>query len=222
MPARIRPASVVATLAGVVLIVLAAPRFVAGALTAPFDETVRALGGGDAVPDQALQLALGSRQRATSLTSDGRFFAEAAALRFAAYQRDPVAERLDLAIDAHRAAVERAPSQPFVWTRLATAVLSRDGYVPEVGAALRMSLLTGRFEPRLVLPRLELALPLWKRLPQDVRDGLAGQIVLAMKWDPERLAEAVRQSHRLAEARAALAAHPELRTRFNLLYQRRL
>lgn len=216
-----RLAPIIAALAGVTLVALGAPRLFAGAVAGPFDETVRTLGRG-AMPDESqLRLALGSRLHAIDAVGDGQYHADLAALRFAEYTLDPQArERLDVAIDAHRAALERAPSQPFLWSRLALAQMLRDGYGPPVGAALAMSLETGRVEPRLLMPRIELALAAWPDMTDELRAAFAGQIMLAMRWSPERLAEATRRHHRLGEVRALLAADPALRARFNLLYER--
>lgn len=203
------------------MIALAMPRLFAGFVTGPFDDTVRALGRNEPISDDALRLALGSRLRATALIGEGRYHADLAALRFAEYERVPVPERLDRAIAAHRTALTHAPAQPFAWSRLALAEMLRSGYGPAVGDALRLSLETGRYEHRLTMPRLELAFASWPSLPDSLRSAFGSQIVLAMRWMPNDLVAASHRFHRLAEVRAALAGAPELRTRFNLLYERR-
>ncbi len=219
---RICPIPAIAALLGVALVVLAAPRLTAGLVTAPFDDTVRALGRGEPLSDEALRLALGSRIRATGWVGDGQYFADAAALQFAVYENGPQTRgRLDTVIDAHRVALERAPSQTFLWYRLALASLLRDGYGPAVGDALRMSLETGRHEARLVMPRLALALSVWAGLPADVRSGFDGQIALAMRWYARELVTVTQRSYRLATVRAALEPYSGLRDSFNLLYERR-
>ena len=218
---------VVVALIGAALVALSVPHLIAGIATAPFDEAVRSLGRGAELDDKTMRLARGSREHAMRLTGEGRYFAEAAALRFTTLQqeadRSGVAWRddLDTVIAAHRTALERAPSQPFLWNRLALAATLRDGYGPLVADALRMSLATGRYEPRLVLPRLELALPAWNRLPAVLQSEFGDQIVLAMRWDPDGLVALTHRTWRLAETRAALAVEPRLRARFNLLYERR-
>jgi hypothetical protein len=80
---------VIALAISLALFFLAAPRFLAGAVTAPFDDTVRALGGDETVTNEDLRLALGSRLHAIGLVGDGRFYADLAALRFAEFERDP-------------------------------------------------------------------------------------------------------------------------------------
>jgi hypothetical protein len=96
----------------------------------------------------------------------------------------------------------------------------RDGYRPVVAEALHLSLLTGRYEPRLLMPRIELAFTVWPLLPEALRSEFAQQIVLAMRWMPRDVVAATRHHHRLAEVRAALASDPQLRLHFNLLYTR--
>jgi hypothetical protein len=217
----VRATPLIAAAIAVALVALAVPRLLAGAISGPFDDTVRALGRGDPVSDDALLLALGSRLRAIALIGDARYHADVAALRFADYLANPEQSwRLDLAIAAHRDALDRAPAQPFLWSRLALAEMLRDGYRPAVGEALRLSLATGRHEPRLLMPRLELAFTVWPLLPDALRAELAQQVVLAMRWQPQALVAATRRYHRLAEVRDALVASPDLRNRFNLLYEK--
>lgn len=216
-----RIAPVVAIAAGALLIGLGAPRLFAGAVAGPFDETVRALGRGETAAADTLRLALGSRLHATRAVGEGGYYADVAALRFADYRANPEDRALlDAAIDAHRAALDRAPSQPFVWSRLALALTVRDGYSPAAGQALAMSLDTAPVEPRLLMPRIELALAVWPEMPDALRDAFAGQIQRAMRWSPDALVAATRRYHRLREVREALAADPELRARFSLMYGR--
>ena len=217
-----RATPILASAVAILLVALAGPRLFAGAITAPFDDTVHALGRGDAIPDEALRLALGSRLRATALIGDGRYHADVAALRYADYVKNPdERERLDRVIAAHHDALEHAPSQPFVWSRLALAEMLRHGYSDTVGNALNLSLETGRYEPRLLMPRIELALAVWPLLPETLQREFARQMVLAMHWAPAALVDATRHYHRLAEVRAALTVDREQRARFNFLYERR-
>lgn len=72
-----------------------------------------------------------------------------------------------------RQAAAHAPNDAFVWSLLARTAFERGAPVEEVAGYLRLSRLTGRFEASSMLLRVRTALPLWERLPEDMRDGAA-------------------------------------------------
>ena len=208
-----------------VLVGLATPRLVSGLIAAPFDDTVRAIGRGEDVTDSDLRFARSSRVAALGWYESARYAAELGALNFtlATMQRRGSDARTDLvarAIDADRRDAELAPTAAFSWMRLAQANVERDGAGAGIGNYLRMSYRTAPNDPRLLLPRLDLALALWDDLPPDVQALTGEQVRLAMRWFPEELVRHTRTRYRLAEVRDALRDDPRSRARFNLLYLR--
>lgn len=206
-----------------VLAVLATPRLVAGIIAAPFDDTTRAIGRGEEVSDHDIRFARSSRSTALSWMSSARHAGELGALNFTLATQQPrgSAERdmlIDQAIAADRMAARMAPTAAFSWMRLAQAKIERDGAGADIAEELRMSYRTAPNDARLVLPRLDLALTVWRNLPDDVRDMTAAQIRLAMHWYPRDLVRKTRTHYRLAEVREALRGDPAVRARFNLLY----
>ncbi|MBO6781949.1 MAG: hypothetical protein JJ899_01530 [Alphaproteobacteria bacterium] len=207
------------------LIALATPRLVSGIITAPFDETVRALGRGADIPVSDIRFARSSRVTALGWYSSARYAADLGALNFTLARREPPgsagrSELLDAAIAADRLDVELAPTAPFSWMRLAQANIEREGLRADIARYLQMSYRTAPTDPRLVLPRLDLALAVWNDLPPDVQAETAGQVRLAMRWFPGELVQRTRARYRLAEVREALREDPGARARFNLLYFR--
>lgn len=100
----------------------------------------------------------------------------ALALALARFERraavdDP--EALDAARAHLRQAAAHAPNDAFVWSLLAQTAFERGAPVEEVAAYLRLSRLTGRFEASSLLLRVRTALPLWERLPDDLREDAA-------------------------------------------------
>lgn len=216
-------AMLVAAAFGIVLVGLAIPRFVGGLVVSPFDETLRALGRGETVSDGDLRIAARSRETALKWYDNARWEADLGALNYTLARRLPLgsAERAELvaaAIERDRRAVARTPSAAIPWLRLAQAQVERDGLAADVAPYLRMSYRTAPYDPRMVMPRLQLAMTVWNDLPDDLRETANAQIRLAMDWFPRELVQVTRSRRRLAEVRSALGAGTEARARFNLLY----
>ncbi len=208
-----------------VLVFLATPRLASGLIAGPFDDTVRALGRGDAVPESEIRFARSSRVAALGWYSSARYAADLGALNFTLAITQPRGSekrntQVADAIAADRHAAELAPTAPFSWMRLAQANIERGGARADIGDYLRMSYRSAPNDPRLLLPRLDLALAVWNDLPPDVQALTAEQIRLAMKWFPEDLVRRTRARYRLAQVREALRDDPAVRARFNLLYFR--
>jgi hypothetical protein len=104
------------------------------------------------------------------------------------------------AVSAGLASTARAPAQPRTWLRIARArsVLGDDP--AEIAAALELSILAGRVEPSLLLPRLELGYAHLDRLAPDTVDLLRDQTLLAWRVDERGFRRAV-QAGRLDVSR---------------------
>ena len=97
-----------------------------------------------------------------------------------------------------------APANPFAWTRLAYAQTLMTGPSPSVASALRMAMLTARYEPRLLFIRLELSLRSWSYFRPEDRELVYQQVRFAWSRNPKRLVEMAVGTGRVNVIRAAL------------------
>ena len=97
-----------------------------------------------------------------------------------------------------------APANPFVWTRLAYAQSLLTGPSPSVASALRMALLTARYEPRLLFIRLELCLRSWSYFKSDDHQLVFQQVRLAWRKNGRRLVDLAVETGQVNVVRAAL------------------
>ena len=218
-------AVLVAFLIALPVIAMATPRLVAGVITGPFDETVREIGRGETVSRTDLRIARASRISALRWYEPARFESDLGVLNYTIARQQERGSELhrklvEGAIEADLAAISLAPTAAYSWLRLAQAHIERDGRAADIAPYLRMSYAMARYDPRVVLTRLDIALLFWNDLPDDVKRDTDDQIRLAMKWFPTDLVRYTRARHRLSQVRAALSVEPEVRARFDLLYVR--
>lgn len=216
-------AALVAFIVAFSLIALAVPRLAAGIITAPFDETLREIGRGEKVTRSDLRFARASRTSALGWYKLSQFEADLGILYYTLArdtERGTDAHRklIDGAIEADLTAISLAPTAAYSWLRLAQAHIERDGRAADISPYLRMSYSMARYDPRVVLTRLDIALLFWNDLPDDLKQQTGEQIRLAMKWFPLDLVRYTRARNRLSEVRAALTGDAQARARFNLMY----
>jgi hypothetical protein len=84
-------------------------------------------------------------------------------------------------LDAGLEAVARAPAKPRTWLRVARTRAALGETPSSVVDALSLSILTGRVEPTLLLPRLELGLIYAGALDEESRALLSDQALLAWR-----------------------------------------
>ncbi len=97
-----------------------------------------------------------------------------------AWERRPELYR---SIEAATEVVRRAPAKPRVWLRIARIRAFLGKPEEEVIPALKMSILTGRVEPTLLLARLELGYGYLPSLDEETVSLLRDQTVLAWRVD---------------------------------------
>jgi len=216
-------AALIALVVAIPLITMAAPRLVAGVFTGPFDETVRQLARGEQVSKADLRIARASRLSALGWYELSRFESDLGILNYTLARGEERGTELhqkliDGAIAADLRSIELAPTAAYSWLRLAQAHVERDGAAADIAPFLRMSYAMARYDPRIVLTRLDIALLFWNDLPDDLKRDADDQIRLAMKWFPRDLVRYTRARNRLSEVRAALSVDPPARARFNLMY----
>jgi len=91
---------------------------------------------------------------------------------------------LEQSVAAALEAVRRAPARPRTWLRIARARALLGYAAEQVIPAWKMSILTGRAEPNLMLPRLELGFRYFNSLDKDAVALLRDQAVLT--WAMQR------------------------------------
>ena len=204
------------------LIIPVWPRFIGGAVVAPYEGTLRDIARGKkpapgllAETETALRVAGTWFDRGENLTSQGslRLIAAREAVS-AAEQR----AALDQAIARLSDGLIQKPANSYAWLQLAQAVRARRGAIPSLENYLGLSTRLARWEHRLVLPRLEIALGVWPVLGSSYRATLPPQFERAVDTAPVALAHAVRRNFALRQARQMLAASPLHLDRFTLVY----
>lgn len=108
-------------------------------------------------------------------------------------------QALQDSLSAANEAVRKAPARPATWLRIARirSVMGQGDYA--VVPPLNLSILTGRVEPSLLLPRLELGLKYVDVLDAETVAMLRDQAVLMWRDDPRVLVSAIRQERVNAE-----------------------
>lgn len=120
-----------------------------------------------------------------------------------AWERAPELRR---ALSAGLQAVRRAPVSPYGWLQVAQARSALRDPAGAVIEALEMSLLTGRVEPVLLLPRVELGFLYLPEMNDAQRAQLSDQTALAWRANPGQFLRSVREGRLdLAMVRELLA-----------------
>lgn len=186
-------------LLSLVLLVMAAPRFVGEMMLWPTRTMIADIQTGrqtdrDAGPagDLAHDLIAGAAaiEERGGWAGDNRLIADGGLLlmRQAAMTADPAA-RADLlrrAVRLTEQGLRRAPAHPVAWTRLAALHVAL-GQPEKAAMALRLSLLSGPLIPQITASRLAQGLALLPYLDKDTRGLLARQARLLQAAQPEQL-----------------------------------
>ncbi len=103
-----------------------------------------------------------------------------------------------------RKALWVSPSDPYGWFRLAYLLYQKKGGLQQAAEAWRQSLASAPYEPRLLLPRLQMALALGEVLDEASRHQLPRLVREAWAYDPTGLAKAAKAGRFIAVVEAAL------------------
>lgn len=181
---------------GFLLILLAAPRFYAGALMLPGNPVINVIDSDEPVGTRDVEALIASRERALDWTQSGQARLELAAA-YVLLAQDEVGggERyhalMRQARDALRDSLARAPADPYAWTRLAYVRLAEEETADRVVPILAMAIRAAPVEASLIFPRLELCLIEWPYFSNAHPDLFAQQVKLAWRqshWQLVRLA----------------------------------
>lgn len=204
------------------LIVPVWPRFVGGAIVAPYEDTLRDLARGKKLSPRLLTETETALRVAGRWSDRGKNLSDLGSLRLVAARNavSAVGQRaaLDQAISELSDGVTRKPADPYAWLQLAQAVRARRGAIPVMEKYLDLSTRLARWEHRLVMPRLEIALGVWPALGPSYKATLPPQFERAVDTAPLALTRAVRRNFALRQARQMLSASPVHLSRFTLVY----
>lgn len=97
-------------------------------------------------------------------------------------------QRFALAADQLRRSLRTAPADPLAWLQLAYVELLANGPSPDVAAAIVRSMETGRFQPHIMVSRLQIGLTAWPAMTVDQQRTVADQVALLWRYKPPEIA----------------------------------
>ena len=198
-----------ALIAGAVLVVAGIPRTIAAFTMLPGDPVLREIQNLRPVERDNLDVLIVAQGRGLFFDESGRKWTDLGLAQLLLAREEGVQggigkEMVSEAIASLKTGLALAPANPFAWTRLAFAQSLITGPSPSVASALRMALLTARYEPRLLFIRLELCLQSWSYFRPDDRELVYGQVRFAWRKKPKRLVDLAVGTGRVNVVRAAL------------------
>ena len=178
---RLMPAmSLLAAIGGVILIVLAGPRLMAGLAALRSDSVLKMVEHGRQPTPEALARLVESRRDAAAWAEDGRLWLAVGLARLASARKVDRADLqrriLDRAIYAIDRSLALAPGNAVGWMRLAEALLLRAGPSPRAAQALQMSVRNAPVAPEFAVERLRLLLQVWDEFNDAGRDMVTRQV----------------------------------------------
>lgn len=195
-------------LAGLALLVFGIPQFVAGVLVAGDQNTLWDLARQRPVAWNDLAAAVAAREDADRWMPTADREAERGLLLIRQAEAAPEGSERDRLFAAAAEAIERSlsrgPVQPHGWAVLAV-LRERAGNRQGAADALRLSLLSGAFDPDLMIWRLRIGMRLLPVLSDETRALLTGQIRKVWVMAPDEIARLGGGEEGAALVRQALA-----------------
>ncbi|MEW5703923.1 MAG: hypothetical protein AB1781_04980 [Pseudomonadota bacterium] len=193
---------------GITVAAIALPRLVAALIATPHTGIIDNYALNSALDNDRLKAAESAFARATGWYRSDDYLAKLGLVRLILAARAPNAEERDRlyagAFDAFRAAIEVSPVNPRIWTWLAHAEQRHNGPSAAVAQYVAQSIYMGRYDSKLVVPRLIVAFQSWRFFSAEERHLVAAQIQLAWETKPEELVSAARSETIRAIVREAL------------------
>ncbi|NJO55626.1 MAG: hypothetical protein HC834_03860 [Rhodospirillales bacterium] len=208
-------AAVLMLIAGAAILFVAAPRTIAAVVSGAGEPIIRQINKHEDVSAQDLQTVIDAQRRGLFWAKDADMEMKLGLAHMLLAEKQAVndparAIHLEQARQALRTSVARAPANPYPWTLLAyTEFLITAKWAEPAIAALRMSILTGPHEPRMVWSRLRLSLIAWDSLGEQDRDLVMEQLRYAWELEPDTVVKLVQNLNATNLLRAALIADKE-------------
>jgi hypothetical protein len=196
-------------LTGAVLLVGGVPQTITALTILPGNPVLTEIQNLRPVGRDDLEILIASKRRGLRFGESGREWTDLglAQLLLAREQGVPGGIKIEMvsqAIVSLKTGLALAPANPFAWTRLAYAQSLMTGPSPSVASALRMAMLTARYEPRLLFIRLELCLRSWSYFRTDDHELVFQQVRLAWRKNGKRLVDMAVKTGQVNVVRAAL------------------
>jgi hypothetical protein len=187
-----------AALAGVALLTLAVPRMKASLRFLPVDLAIEVYYQEREIPTRRILTLIGFAEQAIAHHDHYRYHD---GLSFLYYLRGldrytPALERRPAYRESEAQAIEtvkRAPAQPEAWLRIATVRSVLRDEPDTVIEPWKMSIFTGRTHSTLLVPRVEIGLPLTGQMDAEATAMLRDQLLLAWELKPVELLRALKQ-----------------------------
>ncbi len=196
-------------LVGAVLLVGGVPRTIAALAMLPGGPVLSEIQNLRPVGRDDLEILIASQRRGLRFGESGRKWTDLGLAQLLLAREQGVrggikVEMVSQAIASLKTGLALAPANPFAWTRLAYAQSLMTGPSPSVASALRMALLTARYEPRLLFIRLELCLRSWSYFRTGDHELVFQQVRLAWRRSHKRLVDVAVKTGQVNVVRAAL------------------
>ncbi len=195
----------------VLLLVFGVPSLVFRLSTLSGDAPRLALLQGQVLSDQALSELGDNRESVASWHPSASLYGDLAAIALAKWAQGGMKDRafLQEADYWQRGALARVPSDPYGWFRLAFITETMEGDGERTAQAWRQSVASAPYEPRLIIPRLEMALRLERVLGAEAQSIYARLIGQAWEENPWHLARSARDYAYLSLVEGTLRDRPD-------------
>lgn len=184
-------AAVAAGLLGCMLLALGLPQLIAGALTADSQDVLWEIAAGRTPERAALDRAADRRESATRWEASAERETDRGILLVRQADATPPGPERDRLVAAAGEAITHGlslgPVQPYGWAVLA-ALREKAGDRTGAVQALRLSMLSGAFEPSLMLWRIDMGLRLIGLMGPENEALLRGQVRKAWVMAPDKIA----------------------------------
>jgi hypothetical protein len=203
-------------LVGVLILYFAVPRTIAAVLLMPGDRPLHVIQNGRLPPAREIEEIVSSRSAALHWVEQGRLLSDRSLARLtlaeqAANDAKPDPGKLEEVARDLTAGLSLEPVNPHAWARLAYVRFLQKGLSADAGvaSALRLSFLTGPYEPEMTFPRLRLALAVWSNFSTEDRELGRRQIRFAWLLSRDEVVDLAVQSQRILVFRLALVGQPQ-------------
>jgi hypothetical protein len=203
-------------LLGVLMLYFGVPRNIAAVLLLPGDRPLHVLQNGRVPPANQIEAIVSSRTAASHWIEEGRLLTDRSLARLTLAEQSakddkPDPAKLEAAAQDLVAGLSLEPVNPYAWARLAYVRFLQKGLSADAGvaSALRLSFLTGPYEPEMTFPRLRLALAVWSNFSTEDRELGRRQIRFAWLISRDEVVDLAIQSQRILVFRLALVGQPQ-------------